>query len=230
MDDLRKRMRNRIPQAKSWYQIKAQDGRAVVRIYDEISLWGVTAEDFAADIAGLDATELEVQINSPGGDVFDGVAIYNALRTHDAQVTTRVDGLAASAASVIVQAGDRRVMVSGSQMMVHEAWGIAIGPASEMREFADLLDKQSDNLAAIYAARSGRPVDEIRGEMAEETWLTADEAVESGYADDVFEPAAKKASLLDEVFAKFRQESPGEREETEVLARVRTLIDGNGKA
>lgn len=229
MDDLRKRMRFRIPQAKSWYQIKAQDGRAVVRIYDEISLWGVTAEDFAADIAGLDVSDLEVQINSPGGDVFDGVAIYNALRTHDASVTTRVDGLAASAASVIVQAGDRRVMVSGSQMMVHEAWGIAIGPASEMREFADLLDKQSDNLAAIYAARSGRPVDEIRGEMAEETWLTADEAVESGYADDVFEPAAK-ASLLDEVFAKFRQESPGEREETEVLTRVRTLIDGNGKA
>lgn len=194
--DLRSKMRARIPRnAGRWYEIKNQAGpRATVRIYSEIGFFGVTAEDLAAELDDISAPEIEVQINSPGGDVFDGLAIFNSLRAHPARVTTRVDGIAASAASVIAQAGDHRVMLSSSQMMIHEAWGLAIGPASEMREFADLLDQQNDVLAALYADRAGRDADEMRSLMAAETWLTDQAAVDAGLADEVVTPDRKGAS------------------------------------
>ncbi len=201
--DVRERIQARLakhqPKASSWYEIKNADGgddeAAVVRIYDEIGFWGVTAEDFARDVAAIAADEIVVQISSPGGSVFDGIAIYNALRAHDARVTTRVDGIAASVASVIVQAGDHRVMMSGSQMMIHEAWGLAIGSAADMREFADLLDRQNDVVVGIYASRSGGDAEEIRTKLAEgDTWLTADETVDMGFADEVADPAPKSKS------------------------------------
>lgn len=198
--NLRDRMLARLrptPENRSWYEIAAavdDDDRAVVRIYDEISYWGVSADQFARDLAQVSASTIEVQINSPGGDVFDGLAIFNALRTHEARVVTRVDGLAASAASVIAQAGDERVIVDGAQMMIHEAWGVAVGPASEMREFADLLDRQNQNIAAIYATASGGDVDEFLELMAVETWMSAAETVERGLADSVLVPERKAAA------------------------------------
>lgn len=192
---VRERMRSRVPQAGRWYEIRNQDGdKAVVRIYDEISYWGITADDFAREIAAISSPEIEVQINSPGGDVFDGLAIYNALRTHPAHVTTRVDGIAASAASVIVQAGDRRVIVESAQLMIHEAWGLAIGPARELREFADLLDKQNDVIAAIYAARSDKDVAHFRELMSTDTYLTDQESVDLGLADEVYVPPRKETA------------------------------------
>ncbi len=196
---MRKRVLARLPEQRTgWYQIKAQDdGKAVVRIYDTISWFGVTADDFVRELAEITAAEIEVQINSPGGDAFDGVAIFNALRTHPARVTTRVDGVAASAASIIAQAGDHRVMMSGAQMMIHEAWGMAIGPASEMRAFADQLDKLNNTMARLYANRAGGGdgrVDEMRELMAVETWFTDEETVEAGLADEVFDPAPKEAA------------------------------------
>ncbi|MDZ7732209.1 MAG: Clp protease ClpP [Acidimicrobiia bacterium] len=197
--NLRDRMRARIPRNTSgrWYQIRNLDeDRVVVRIYDEIGFFGVSAEDFASEIARLDVGEIEVQINSPGGDVFDGIAIYNAIRTHPARVTTRVDGVAASAASVIAQAGDHRVMLQSSQMMIHEAWGLAIGPADEMREFADLLDQQNDIIAGIYATRSGGEIDEFRSLMSAETWMTDQEAVDRGLADELVVPALQNVALI----------------------------------
>jgi ATP-dependent Clp endopeptidase proteolytic subunit ClpP len=198
--DLRAKMRARVPErlrAGSWYEIKNQDGpTATVRIYDEIGFWGVSAADFAAEIEHVTAGDIEVQINSPGGEVFDGIAIFNALRAHPARVTTRVDGIAASAASVIVQAGDHRVMLDSAQLMIHEAWGMAIGPASDLREFADLLDKQSDVIANIYAARSGRDHAELREMMRVETWLTDAEAVAAGLADEVLVPGGNEATSV----------------------------------
>ena len=197
IERLRQRMRQRAtPRAAArWYEIRNQDGdKAVLRIYDEIHwLFGVDPEDFARDLDAITAPEIEVQINSPGGDVFDGIAIYNALRTHPARVTTRVDGIAASIASVISQAGDERIMLSGSQMMIHEAWGLAIGPAGEHREMADLLDKQNEVIASIYAERSGREPDEFLEAMGSETWMTAQEAVERGLADEVVTPERQAA-------------------------------------
>lgn len=197
LDTLRQRMRERATPRNNarWYEIRNADGdKAVLRIYDEIHwLFGVTPEDFARELDEITADEIEVQINSPGGDVFDGIAIYNALRAHPARITTRVDGIAASIASVIVQAGDHRVMLSGSQMMIHEAWGLAIGPAADMREMADLLDRQTANIANIYAERSGGDAAEFRERMTDETWLTAEEAVEAELADEVVVPERQGA-------------------------------------
>jgi len=205
--DARQRMLNRMPRNSRWYDIRneAATDTATVRIYDEIGFWGVTEEDFARDLAGITANEIEVQISSPGGDVFAGIAIYNALRAHSARVTTRVDGVAASIASVISQAGDHRVMLSGSQMVVHAAWGVAIGPASELREYADILDRQTENIANIYAARSGKKAEEFVALLAEgDTWLTAEAAVEMGLADEVVDPPRQdkaKASVVVDVAA-----------------------------
>lgn len=189
---MRRRVLARLPAtSRSWYEIKNTTGTsAVVRIYEEIG-YPVGADQFVRDLEQIDADELEVQINSPGGDVWDGVAIFNALRAHPARVTTRVDGMAASIASVVAQAGDHRVMLSGAQMMIHEAWGLAMGPAVELRQFADLLDKQSDVIASIYAERSGGSEATFRRMMADETWMTAAETVAAGLADELRKPARK---------------------------------------
>lgn len=196
---LRAKMRERLPRASArWYDIRneADASVAVVRIYSEIGYFGVTADDFAQDLAKISTPEIEVQINSPGGEVWDGIAIYNALRMHPAKVTTRVDGMAASIASVIAQAGDRRIMVAASQMVVHDAWGLCVGPAADMREFADLLDQQSEVIADIYAERSGRSAEEMRALMRDETWFKDQEAVDAGLADEIFTPERKSKNEL----------------------------------
>lgn len=181
---------------KFWAVANPAGPVAEVRIYDEIWWLGVNADDFARDLESITAPEILVAINSPGGDVFDAIAIYNALRNHSATITTRVDGIAASAASVIVQAGDKRTMMSGSQMMIHEPWGITVGPASEMRAFADLLDRQTDVLAGIYAGRSGKQASYFHDIMVEgnDVWMTAEETVAEGLADQVADPAPKTSA------------------------------------
>ncbi len=177
-----------------WFRISNaatdDDGPTVaeVYLYDEIGFFGTPASAFMDQIRDLDTDRIDVHLNSLGGDVFDGVAIYNALRTHPAEVHTVVDSMAASIASVIAQAGDKRVMVTHSQMMVHDAWGIAVGSADDMRKYAETLEKQSDLIAEIYAERSGRTVKYYRGLMADETWMTHDEAVTHGLADTVHAP------------------------------------------
>ncbi|MEV0197364.1 head maturation protease, ClpP-related [Nonomuraea sp. NPDC050691] len=125
--------------------------------------------------------------DSPGGEVFDGIAIANLLRSHPAKVTTWVDGLAASIASVIALAGDWVIMQPHSQMMIHNPWATCIGDAADMRDAAERLDRQSDNLAAVYAERTGGDMKHRRELMQAETWFTAAEAVAAGLADEVAE-------------------------------------------
>ncbi len=162
------------------------DGADVLYIYDEIGFFGVTAKDVVRALSTCTADALEVHVNSPGGDVFDGIAIYNAIKEHGARVTTICDGIAASAASFIFQAGERRVMTRNAMLMIHDAWGMCVGPADDMRKFADMLDKASDNIADIYAQASGkRDADHFRAQMREEAWLNADEAIEAGLATDI---------------------------------------------
>jgi ATP-dependent Clp endopeptidase proteolytic subunit ClpP len=170
-----------------WYRIEAKsDDLAEVMLYDEIGgWWGTTAADFANDLSKVKAKNITLRINSPGGDVFDGLAIYNSLKQHSATVTARVEGLAASAASFIAMAGDTVQMCRGSMMMIHDAMGFGVGNAGDMRELADLLDKASDNIADLYAARVGGTVDGWREAMRAETWYTAREAVEAGLADEM---------------------------------------------
>lgn len=201
-----------VADSRPWYRITAADGDGPARVdvYDEIGgSWfsdGVSAADFVASLATIPAgRELHVHINSPGGDVFDGIAIYNAIAQRPGPVITVVDGLAASAASFIAQAGKQRVVSPGSMMMIHDASGICAGNAADMRELAGLLDQVSGNLADIYAAHTGRPAGGWRDAMQAETWYNAAGAVEAGLADRLAErPAPEGAAARFDlsVFAK----------------------------
>ena len=148
------------------------------------------------DLRRVTAATIDVRLNTPGGNVFEGFAIYNALREHPAHVVSYVDGLAASIGSIIALAGDEVVMAANSHMMIHEGEGIAIGRAGMLRARADALDNVNDALVGIYAERSNLEEDEIRDMMAaDETWFSAAEAEEAGLADRVAEDEAVTAIL-----------------------------------
>lgn len=173
---------------REWFRLenKVRENTADVWLYDVIGGWdGVTASDFVLALADLKADSITVHVNSPGGDVFDGIAIYNAIRNHPADVTVRIEGFAASAASFIAMAGDQIVIERNAQMMIHDASGLAWGNAATMREMADLLDKCSDNIADIYSQRTGRDVSAWREDMRAETWYSADEALSAGLVDEI---------------------------------------------
>jgi len=170
------------------------DDTAVLRIYDEIWWLGVNAESVARDLDQVDRPNIRVEINSPGGDVFDGIAIYNALLAHPAEVTTRIDGVAASIASVIAQAGDVRQIAQAGQMMIHNAWGVTIGDSREHEAMAALLDQQDQVIAGIYASASGSDPDGFRQMMAAETWLTAQQTLDEGLVDDLVDLRTNETS------------------------------------
>ena len=183
------------PTGHQWYKIKNKadddDGPTQVWIYDVIgdSWWGgVSAQNFVKELSDLDADEaIEFHINSPGGDVYDGIAIMNAIRRHRGPTTSVVDGLAASAASFIALGADEVVMADNSEMMIHDASARAIGNAADMREAAERLDKVSDNIARVYAGKAGGELAEWRDLMRAETWYSAQEARDAGLADRVIE-------------------------------------------
>ncbi len=175
-----------------WYKIRMSAPRtADIDILADIGGWwdGVDAATMVRDIRDLDADEIRLNINSGGGSIFDAVTILNALRQHPAKVTANVLGLAASAASFIACGVDETTMSANSTMMIHDGSGIAVGNAQDMHEMADLLDKLSDNIASIYAAKAGGTPDSWRETMRAETWYTADEAVAAGLADRVVDVA-----------------------------------------
>lgn len=168
---------------------------------------GLTSRRFARELKELgDVSKIVVRINSPGGAVHDGIAIYNALRNHGAHIEVRVEGLAASIASIVAMAGDEIIMGVGSMMMIHAPWTIALGNAAEMREVADMLEKHEQALAEIYVKRGAAP-DDVKEMMSGETWLTATEAVEHGLADvaesEEEEAAAELRKKHREVFERF---------------------------
>lgn len=169
-----------------WYRITTNktDG-AECWIYDEIGYFGVTAADFVREFSEIDRDRISVHINSPGGEVYDGIAIFEALRQHDAEVTTYVDSLAASIASVIAMGGDRRVIARNAQMMIHDGHTFAVGNAADLRSLAGWLDAISDNIADIYADRCGGATKKWRDLMLAETWYSAREAVDAGLADEI---------------------------------------------
>jgi ATP-dependent protease ClpP protease subunit len=181
-------------------QVRAQGSTTRVDVYDDIGDGGmfgagISAKDFAASLAGVSGP-LDVHINSYGGSVKDGVAITNAIRDHKGPTRTIVDGMAASAASVIMQAGAERIVQPGAMVMIHDASAGVMGNAADMAKAAAELDKHSDNLASIYAARAGGTPQQWRDAMRAETWYTADEAVDAGLADKVgTDPAALPASM-----------------------------------
>ena len=166
------------------------DGDTTISMFDVIGEdgWtggGVTASRISAALRSIGNKDITVRINSPGGDMFEGIAIYNLLRAHPAKVTVEVLGWAASAASIIAMAGDDIRMGLGSFMMVHNAWGMVIGNRHDMREAAELFDQFDAALADIYQARTGMERADIEQLMNAETFMTAAQTVEYGFADVV---------------------------------------------
>jgi ATP-dependent Clp endopeptidase proteolytic subunit ClpP len=190
-------------EGKQWYRMEAKAGEdaADVYIYDVIdSYWGVNASEFVRELAALDVENINLYVNSPGGSVFDGTAIMNAIRRHKAHVTATVDGLAASAASFIVQAADEVVMGFGAEMMIHDASAVCWGNAADMEETARVLNQLSETIASVYAERAGGTTEDWRTAMHAETWYTAEEAVAAGLADRV---VTRKGSDEETAKAKF---------------------------
>ena len=183
---------------RNWYSMQAlaAPNAAEISIYDEIGMWGVTAKQFISDLKALgDVKDITVSINSPGGSVFDGLAIYNVLRASGANITVKVMGIAASIASIIAMAGKKIVMPENSFMMIHNPLNVVKGNADDMREMADILDKVGSSLVATYVARTGKSEEEVKALMDAETLMTATEAKEFGFADEVIPAVEAKAAF-----------------------------------
>ncbi len=181
-----------------------EDQTADIYIYDEIGGWGISARRFTEDLISLgNLSHINLHIHSPGGEVFDGIAIYNQLKNHSATITVYIDGLAASMASVIAMVGDTVIMPKNAMMMIHKPWGVSWGDANDMREYADLLDKLENVLIPAYVAKTGKTTEEITAMLEQETWLDGDECVEHGFADKVIEPVKAMASLTSKRIEEF---------------------------
>lgn len=170
---------------------------ATITIYDVIGedWWtggGFTDKRMAAALRNIGDRDVTVDINSPGGDMFEGIAMYNMLAQHKGRVTVNVMGLAASAASIIAMAGDTINMAPGSFMMIHNAWGVVVGNKADMRASADIFDSFDGALADIYEARTGVARGEIVKLMDAETFMSASDAIKRGFADG--EAAASAAA------------------------------------
>ena len=179
------------------YSMKAKGSSvAEVYIYEDIGkrFGGVSDKQFAVDLKALGPVPaIHVRLNSYGGDVFEGLAIYRLLADHPATVVAFIDGIAASIASVIAMAGDEIRIAEAGEIMIHEAWTVAIGPAAEMRAAADQLEATSSSIADVYAARTGQSKDQIQAWMAAETTFQSADAVKHGFAQTVM-PNVKMAA------------------------------------
>ena len=168
-----------------WFRIEAKaTGPSQVHIYDEIGMWGVSAGAFIAELDAVKG-DLEVHLNTPGGEVFDGIAIYNALRKRNPTIV--IDALAASIGSVIAMAAapGRLLMEPTAKLMIHDGFAMAAGNAAELTRMVEQLNDASDTIASVYAARTGKPQAEWRAAMQSETWYTAEAAVAAGLADSI---------------------------------------------
>lgn len=190
------------------YSVKAKgNASAEIYIYEDVGegwFGGVTAKQFAADLKALGSVQtIDVRINSAGGDVFDGLAIYRQLVDHPAKVVSHIDGFAASIASIIAMAGDEIRISEAGFVMIHDAWGIAVGNSADMRQMADVLETTSGSLTDVYVARTSRDRSQVRSWMEAETWFTGAEAVENGFADTM-DANLKVAAKFDAAKHKFR--------------------------
>ena len=182
---------------KSWFEIKALSASAAsISIDGEIGGFGVSAQSFNEQLAALgNVTEITLYINSSGGSVQDGIAIYNALQRHPAKITAEIVGWALSMASYIAMAGDVVRMAENALMMIHAPWLQSAGNADELRRSAEMLDKVAESMVSAYAAKSGKSPQEIISLMAAETWFSAAEAQAAGFADEIESPVTVTASF-----------------------------------
>lgn len=179
--------------ARNW---RVDNDASTLYVYDVIGGYfgGVDALEMVKAINAMDTETITVRVNSPGGDVFDGRSIASALSQHKAKVIVYIDGLAASAATTIAMAGDEVHMAQGSRFMIHNAWTLAIGNKSDMLNTAELLEKLDNDIAGDYVSRSGNTPEQVREWMDAETWFSADEAVEKGFANSVVKSGNKQSN------------------------------------
>ena len=207
---------------KKFYALeKSDNGEATIHLYDEVGAFGSGSKEFLADLGKLDGQHIHLRINSPGGSVVEGTAIYNALRRHKGGLTVHIDALAASMASVIAMAGAPVYIADNALLMIHNPWTVSMGDSDQLRREAALLDKLKDSLRNAYVRKTGMEADRIAQMMDEETWLDAVEAVALGFADAIEEGVAAAATATPEslrarfdTFAKAKSMDP-EPEKTE---------------
>ena len=185
---------------RQWYQIEAKSNKtAEILIYEQIGedFWGdgVSAKRFVEDLQALDVDTIELRINSPGGNVFDGNAIYNALVAHKAEINVTVDGIAASIASVVAMSGDTVILPENAIIMIHDPSGVVMGTAADMTKTAEALEKIKGGLVSAYRNKSDLDNDRISEMMTDETWMTAIEAQDFGFADVVISKVNIQANL-----------------------------------
>ena len=207
--------------AHKWFEIKALAPTAEAAKVEEVYIFGnigdkwsedgVIASEMVQAVDGMDADEITLRINSYGGSLSDGVAIYNAFRRHRAKIHVVIEGIAASMAGYIAMAGDRVTIAKNAQLMIHAPWAEVGGNAGQLREFADVLDRHGKSLASGYAEKSGQSIAEIMALLMsyKNHWYSADEAVKAGFADTVGEEIAVAASLANSFdLSKFKQAAP----------------------
>lgn len=171
----------------------AAEGVTEILLYDEISYWGITAKDFVLALAQAGDGPIHLRINSPGGDAFEGLAIYNALKARATPVTVTVDGIAASAASFVAMAGGTINMPEQAMLMLHDCWGVCVGNRNDMLEMATVQEKIDGMMAEIYAAKCGKSKADMAAVMDAETWYTSTEAKAAGLCDAILPSAPQNA-------------------------------------
>jgi ATP-dependent protease ClpP protease subunit len=221
------------PTPKFYAMEKTADNETTVTLYDEIGAFSAGSKEFLADLGKLSGQHIHLRINSPGGSVIEGTAIYNALRRHEGGLTVHIDAMAASMASVIAMAGKPVYMADNALLMIHNPWTVSMGESKDLRKEADLLDKLKVNLRNAYVRKTGMEADRITEMMDAETWLDAVEAVALGFADAIEEGVAAAATATPaqlrarfDTFAKAKSMDPETEkpEETEVANEPTPLL------
>jgi ATP-dependent Clp endopeptidase proteolytic subunit ClpP len=207
----------------SWYKVikaKKENERNIVEMFGEVG-YEITASQFSVDLKALDGKDFDLIINSPGGSVFEGLAVYEMIKNYPGKVTTYINGIAASMGSVIPMATDKIIMGDMSVLMVHNPWTIAGGEAEDFRKAADTLDKLKDILIKAYVNKTGLEPEAVAGLMDAETWMSAEEAKEFGFVDEINEDLQAAACLSDKITVpeKFKALIPEKKEEPKRMSK-----------
>lgn len=223
-------------QKKDWYKMQVNADVADIYIYDEISWLGVDAQQFVKDLNQITAATINLHLHSPGGNLFDGIAIYNALKQHKSSVDVYIEGLAASSASIIALAGDKIYMAKNAFYMIHNPFICCCGNSDELRKMADTLDKFTGTMIQTYVTASGQSEKQIKDWLDAETWMTADEAKANGFIHEIIEEIEAKASydlsvydnvpqsLLESFAANSKQQEPETKPDNKQLETMRMRL------
>ena len=217
---------------KNWYAIKNKSSDVLdISIHDEIGLWGVSAADFINDLKKHgEAKVINLSIHSPGGNVLDGFAMYNNLKSHPAKVYGKVEGIAASAASYVLMAADHIEMPEDAFIMIHNAHGGVMGDAEDMREMADVIEKLQDSIVNIYEKRTGLENSEIREMMKTETWMNAADSLKFGFIDTISDSidVAAKINVFNRYFKTMPVENNAGVEQIETIKDYKKCLRNSG--